>query len=370
MLLDDEQILLQESANGHISRVSPIDAYRTWRDKKTDQHDAALWSSFVEMGWSGLLVPESHEGIGLGAVEAGLVSIELGRHLTISPYLSNALSTIALSRCANDALKTAMLPAMASGEKLVAFACDDRSRHDPAAPGIAAEIEQGNGLTVSGTAQYVLDGMAADSVILYAISDADEVLLLVNTDDPALSRVSADLVDGRPAARVILDKAQITDTNILATGEMARGIVEEVLAYGRALLAAELLGAAESAFSMTTGYLKERKQFGMHIGSFQALQHRASILYTELEAMGGLVMGALFALAEGDEKAHLLAIAAKAKSNAAALLAAQESLQMHGGIGMTDEHDIGLFLKRIRVASLLFGDVHQLRSEYAKRAGY
>ena len=136
------------------------------------------------------------------------------------------------------------------------------------------------------------------------------------------------------------------------------------------MVASELVGCAEQALHLTVDYLKQRKQFGVPLGSFQALQHRCAILLTEVELAKSLALTALAALASGDANADKLVVAAKSKANDAAILAGQEGIQLHGGIGMTDEHDIGLYLKRIRTASLTLGDSHQMKAAYASMNGF
>ncbi len=372
MLFTEDQEMILDAANGHLERNAPVSTFRKLRDENQDAYSENLWTSLVEMGWSAILIPDEFDGLGFSAVEAGIVAQELGKRLTVSPFISSAvLSTVAITNSDNETLKARLLPALAAGETKAAFACDQGSRHDTSLPGIACEVESSDdGFTVS-TTIGIVDGMAsADNLIAYLSIDGEAVLACIDTTAEGIGFEALRMIDARSAARVTLNSVKLSENDILARGEDARSAASAAVTYGRAVLAAEMVGCASQALHLTVEYLKERKQFGVPVGSFQALQHRCAILHTEVELAKSIVSSALAALATGSSDAEKLVVAAKSKANDAAILAAQEGVQLHGGIGMTDEHDIGLFLKRIRTASLTLGDSHQMKSLFATLRGY
>ena len=377
LILNDDQTLLRESARGFIAEHAPVSALRALRDSRDpDGISRALWKSFADMGFTGILVPEAHGGLGLGHVEAGVVMEEIGRNLTASPFLSTALmGASALSRIGGEAAQAQWLPKVVAGEAIVALAVDEGAKHDPARTATRAE-RSGNGFRLNGAKAMVVDGHLADLLIVAARSAGRPgerqglTLFLIDPKAKGLSIERTVMVDAHNAARITLDNVEVDADAVLGEVDGAFEPLEGVLNVGRAALAAEATGLADEAFSRTLAYLSERRQFGQPIGSFQALQHRAAHLFTELEIAKAAVLKALQTLDQSYDAAGPIVAIAKAKAGQASTLAVQEAVQMHGGVGMTDAFDIGLFMKRARVAQELFGDSNFHAERLARLGGY
>ncbi len=377
LVLNDEQRMVKDSADGFFASEAPVSQLRKLRDEKhADGFDRGLWAKMAEMGFAGVAIPEQFGGAGLGMVAAGLIQEAIGRNLSLSPFLSSAvLGATVIARGGSEEQKAALLPKMAAAELIVALACDEAARHTPAHVATRAEAA-GNGFRLSGTKTFVLDGHVADKLIVAArTSDAEDeavgiTLFLV---DPKLAGVSVSrkiLVDSRNAAIVVLDGCQVDGADVI--GEVGGGytLLEAALDAGRACLAAEMLGVAAQSFATTVDYLKQREQFGQKIGSFQALQHRAAHLFCEVELARSATLRALQALDAGEDRAPFYVSLAKAKAGEVAKLATNEAVQMHGGIGMTDDYDIGFFMKRARAAGETFGDTAFHGDRLATLMGY
>ena len=363
LILTEEQMMVRDNARAFLADKAPVAHLRKLRDTRdADGFSPSLWKAFAEMGFCGLLLPESLGGSGLGYVEGGVIMEEIGRNLTPTPFLSTALlGATALLRDGNGARNKELLPKLAAGDLLLALAVDERSKHAPSATALKAE-RSGNGFALSGEKCFVVDGHVADLFIVAARSagapgETDGLtLFLVAANANRIDIERTVMVDAHNAARIRLDRVEVDADAVI--GEVDRGwpLLEGLLNVGRAAVAAELTGLGEEAFVRTLGYLKQRRQFGQPIGSFQALQHRAAHLFTELEITQAAVLKALQTLDSDFDRAAPVASVAKARAGASATLAVQEAVQMHGGIGMTDELDIGLFMKRARVGQELFGD--------------
>ncbi len=377
LVLTEEQEMLRESARGFLDEKAPVSALRKLRDESNaDGFDRGLWKEMAEMGWAGILVDEAHGGADFGFVGAGLIAEEMGRTLSASPFLSTSiLAATALKKIAGDAQQQEHLPKIAAGEALFALAVDEGAKHRPAATAMQAE-KHGNGFKLSGSKTFVADGAVADKIIVAARSAGAPgekeglTLFLVDAAAGGLEKERTVMVDSRGYARLDFNGVEATGDDVLGEVDNGYEALEGVLSAGRAGLAAELSGAAQQAFAMTTDYLKERKQFGTEIGTFQALQHRAAHLYSELELVKSAVLKALQDLDAMYGAAGLSCSLAKAKAGEVAKLASQEAVQMHGGIGMTDEYDIGFYMKRIRAAQEMFGDAAFHADRFAKLRGY
>jgi len=363
LVLNDEQRMVKDSADGFFASEGPVAQLRKLRDSKDpDGFDRGVWAKMAEMGFAGVAIPEQFGGAGLGMVAAGLIQEAIGRNLTLSPFLSSAIvAATAIAKGGSEDQKVALLPKMASAEIIVALAADESPRHAPHHVATRAE-PSGNGFRLSGAKPFVLDGHVADKLIVAArTSGADDdvagiTLFLV---DPRATGVSIDrrtMVDSRNAADVTLDGVQVDGADVLGTVGEGFTTLEAALNAGRACLAAEMLGVSAQSFETTVDYLKQRDQFGQKIGSFQALQHRAAHLFCEIELARSVTLKALSALDAGDMRAPFYVSLAKAKAGDVAKLATNEAVQMHGGIGMTDDYDIGFFMKRARAAGETFGD--------------
>ncbi|MEM7300709.1 MAG: acyl-CoA dehydrogenase [Pseudomonadota bacterium] len=377
LVLNEEQEMLREAASGFISESAPVAALRKLRDEEDETgFSRDLWSEMAQMGWAGIIVPEDHGGSEFGYVGAGLIAEEMGKNLTASPFLATSIMVAtALNRLGSDAQKQALLPKIADGSLVMALAIDERRKHRPSTITTKAE-KSGNGFRLSGSKTFVADGHVADQMVVAARTSGDDddrdgvSLFLVDAKTDGVATERTMMVDSRNAARIQFDGVQLSGDAVLGEVDDGRDGLNAILNAGRAGLSAEMLGAASQAFDITLDYIRERKQFGKEIGSFQALQHRASHLYTELEMARAITLQALQALDDDAPMAELAVSMAKAKVGRVATLAAQEGIQMHGGMGMTDAFDIGLYIKRIRVAQEMLGDVNYHSDAIGQALGY
>ncbi len=369
LILTEEQAMLAEAANGFMAEQAPVAHLRQLRDSKdADGVSRDLWKAFGEMGFAGVLIPEEHGGSALGAVEAGVVAQAIGRNLTPSPFLSTGvLAARALAEGGSDAQKADWLPRFAAGEAIAALALDEGAKHRPQKIETRAE-RSGNGWKLNGSKTMVVDGHIADVLIVAARTDDGLGLFLV---DPTSSGVNVErtaMVDAHNAARIDLKDVSVDADALLGSADGK--LLGLVLDLGESVVAAEMAGAAGAAFDVTMAYLRDRKQFGKAIGEFQALQHRAAHLYSELEITQAIIIKALQAIDAGSPDASMLASVAKARAGKSGELAVQEAVQMHGGVGMTDEFDVGLYMKRMRVGCELFGDWSHHAEQLARAQGY
>lgn len=372
LVLNEEQGMLRDSAQSFLSESAPTAHLRGLRDSRSDDgFDRALWAKFAELGFAGVLIPEAHGGIGLGVVEAGVIAEQLGRTLTPSPFLSTAvLSARALVKGGSQAQQAKLLPAMAAAKTVVAFAIDEHSKHRPSAIKTTATPD-GDGWRLDGAKTFVLDGHVAESLIVVArSSDAGLTLFLVDAKAAGVAIERTVMVDAHNAARITLEGVKVGAEAVIGPVDGGAALLDDVLDTGRAVVASLLLGIADESFGRTLGYLKERKQFDRIIGEFQALQHRAAELFTDIELGRALVLRALQAVEGDPAAAPRLVSAAKAQACTTANRAVREAVQMHGGMGMTDEFDMGLFMKRARVAQELLGDASFHADRFATLDGY
>lgn len=373
LYLNDEQTMLRESAQQFVAEAAPVSHMRALRDANdATGFSRDLWKQFAEMGFTGILIPESDGGLGLGHVEAGVVLEEIGRNLSPSPFLTTAVAAVAALK--GTAQRERWFPGILSGETVAALAIDERAKHGDAI-GMKAE-RSGNGFKLTGAKQFVAHGHVADLLIVAARTagapeDADGVTLFAVPKDAAnLTSDPQRLADASLAARMTFDGVDVDADAVIGEVDGGRAVLNALLGAGRTGAAAEMLGVGGGAMDMTVQYLKERKQFGVLIGSFQALQHRAAHLYSELEVARAAVLKAQQLLDAGDARADEAVSVAKAMAGMASTLAVQEGVQMHGGIGMTDEYDIGFYMKRGRVLAELFGDTNYHADALARAAGY
>lgn len=377
LVLTEEENMLRDAARGYLSSAAPVSQLRKLRDTENpDGFDRDTWKAMADMGWTGVLVPEDHGGVAMGHVAAGLLAEEMGRTLTASPFLSTAImGAAALTKYGSATQQQEWLPRIAGGGAITAVAVDEGRKHTPGT--IATKAERaGNGFRLSGQKVFVADATVADAILVAARTSGGEserdgiTLFLVPNDAKGLSSERKNMIDSRNAGTVALDNVEVNADAVIGEVDGGAEAIGHVLNAGRAGLSAEMSGSAQACLGGTVEYLKDRKQFGTVIGSFQALQHRAAHLYSEIELGKSIVLQALQTLDASPESADLLVTAAKAKMGQVAQLAAQEAVQMHGGIGMTDEHDIGFFIKRIRVAEAMLGDSNYHADQFARLRGY
>ncbi len=374
---DDDQAMLAETAAQFMSEEGAIGKQlRRWRDKECkDGFGHALWKQMAEMGFTGLLVSEADGGLGMGHVEAGIVLEEIGRNLTPSPFLTSSVMAAGALAQGSDDLKGRWLPGLIAGDSVFAVAVDEGPKHRPEQIATRAE-KSGNGFRLTGKKDFVVHGASADMIVVSArTSGADDdedgvTLFAVPKDAAGLGHNAVRLVDSSMASHITLDGVELDGDAVIGEVGGGRSVLNHVLDAGRAGAAAEGVGVARGSMDMTVDYLKQRKQFGKLIGEFQALQHRAAHLYSEIEIARAVTIKSQQLLDAGSERASLMVSVAKAKVGKAAGLAVKEGVQMHGGIGMTDEYDIGLYMKRDRTLAEFMGDVYYHADRVAKLSGY
>ncbi len=377
LYLNEEQTMLRDTAKDFVAEHAPVAHLRALRDANdATGFSRDLWKQFAEIGLNGILVPEAQGGLGLGHIEAGVVLEEIGRNLSPSPFLATAVAAVEALK--GSAQADRWFPGIVSGETIAALAIDESAKHRDR---IAMTAERsGNGFRLTGTKQFVTHGHVADLVIVAARTagspdDAEGVTLFaVPRDAAGLAASPERLADSSLASRMTFDGVEVDADAVIGEVDAGRDPLGRLLRAGRTGAAAELLGVGGGAMDMTVGYLKERKQFGVAIGSFQALQHRAAHLYSEMEVARAAVLKAqqwLDTGADADAETVDGAVSiAKAITGMATTLSVQEGIQMHGGIGMTDEYDIGFYMKRARVLAEMFGDVGFHADRLARAAGY
>ena len=375
MTLTDDQRMLADTVAPFMADEGAIKKQlRHWRDIGCkDGFGHGLWKQFAELGLTGILIPEAQGGAGLGQVEAGLVLEEIGRNLTPSPFLTTSIA--AVRALEGSAQAERWFPGIVAGETVAALAIDEGRHHDPAAISLEAK-RSGNGFSLSGAKQFVVQGASADVILVAArtAGSAGETqgltLFAVERGVKGLALDNVALADASKAARIAFDNVEVDADSVVGEVDGGWASLSRALNAGRAGAASELVGVAAGASEMTFEYLKQRKQFGKVIGEYQVLQHRAAHLYGEIEIARAVALKAAQLLDTGDPRAELLVSAAKAKAAKSAALAVQEGVQMHGGIGMTDEHDIGLYMKREAVLSELLGGPRYHANCVAELSGY
>lgn len=374
---DDDQAMLAETASQFMADEGAIaKQLRHWRDTNCkDGFGHALWKQFAEMGFTGILVSEEDGGMGMGHVEAGIVLEEIGRNLTPSPFLTSAVVAASALGGASAELRGRYLPGLLSGDSVFAVAIDEGPKHRPERIACRAE-KAGNGFRLSGNKDFVIHGASAQMLVVAARTagaddDSDGITLFaVPADAAGINHESVRLVDSSMATHTRFDGVELDGDAVIGEVDGGREVLNRMLMAGRVGSAAEGVGVARGAMDMTITYLKQRKQFGKLIGEFQALQHRASHLYSEVEIARAVVIKAQQLLDAGSEKADLMSSVAKAKVARAAGLSVKEAVQMHGGIGMTDEYDVGLYMKRDRALQEFMGDAYYHAGRVAELSGY
>jgi len=371
-ILSEEEQMLRDSAQAFLTEKSPVSELRRLRDEGCkDGFRHSVWKEMADMGWNGIIIPEEYGGVDMGYTAAGIILQEMGKTLAATPFLaSSILCATALRYGGTDGQKSTHLPGIAAGEKVYALAVDEKARHN------AKHIEtratkDGNGFRLSGQKRFVVCGNGADMLIVAARMDDESIgLFLVDPEIDGVERTLRRSVDSHAPANINFDDVKLDGDALLSETDDGSALLDLVLDSGRACLAAEQLGLAEEAFSRTLDYIKERDQFGQKIGSFQGLQHRAAHLLTEVEMTQSLVVKALRQLDEEPTQAPLWIAAAKAKATKVSRLSSSEAIQMHGGVGMTDEYEIGFFYKRAQAAGEFLGDDAWGTARVAELSGF
>lgn len=375
LILNEEQELLRDSARDFLTELSPVSSLRTLRDSG-EVWSPELWTEMAEMGWPGIVIPEQYGGLEFGFVGAGLLAEEGGRMLATSPFLSSALVCSSLVEGLGDEdQRSRILPAIASGELILSLAVSEKGVSSPEYAKLAAKSE-GDGFVLEGSKSFVLDGSYAHKFLVVArvsgeAGDPDGLgLFLVDRDAEGLEINAPGNVDNHGTANLVCNDVHVHGDAQLGQPGQVWPQLERALDIGTACTSAELLGIAEESFRRTVEYLKERKQFGVLIGSFQALQFRCADLFSELQLCRSAILAALEAIDHAKADQSMLASLAKVKCGKTAQLAVNEAVQMHGGIGMTDEYDIGFFMKRAAAARQEYGDEYYHTDRFARLRGF
>ena len=378
LVLTEDQELLAQTARDFVRANSPISRLRALLDAQDSVgFSRDMWQEMAQLGWAGILIPEEYGGAGMGLADLAVVLEAVGRNLAPEPFLSTVLlGGQLLAHTGSPEQKQTWLPGIATGEKILALAYQEaRSRYDLNRVSTRAAAE-GDAWRLSGEKIQVLDGQSADALIVSARtagedSDQDGVtLFLLAPDTPGVAIVPQTRVDNRAAALVTLDGVKISAESVIGTVGHGFQTLSHIVDLATVGLCAEMLGGMSQIFDDTLAYLKTREQFGVVIGSFQALKHRAAKVFMEIELCRSAVMAAANAADADESDLALLVSLAKARCSDAFILATNEGVQMHGGIGMTDEHDAGLYMKRARAAEMTFGDAAWHRERWARLRDY
>ena len=366
LVLTEEQQMLKDAAVGFFAKSAPITSFRALRDADDETGYApSLWQEMIEMGFTSLMLSEDEGGTGFGVTGAGIVAEAMATTLTPSPFVSSSVTAVSLLKKTGSAL----LESVASGEKIATLAVDETGHHGPAATTTKAK-QDGDSWILNGFKTFVPDGHIADHIIVLARTgkgDDDLGLFVVNKGARGLIIDRTAMADSRNWAKVTLENVSAT---ALTEPNGGMKVLTPVLDVANIVLSAELLGLSEAAFAMTMDYLKERKQFGTTIGKFQALQHRSAHLFSELSVTRSAILKAMQMADISEADLSIFASVAKARACKTAELATNEAIQMHGGIGMTDEYDVGFFIKRARAVQNLYGGYNYHLDRYATLGGY
>ncbi len=377
LVLNEEQQSLKDIAKEFLQKNAPVTHFREIRDTESELgYDPDLWKQMVDLGWSGILVPEEYGGFDFGMVGMGSILEEMGKMLTPSPLFSTGvLGASLISLGGNDKQKQTYLPQIVDGSITTALALEEGNRHSPLSINTEGK-KDGKNFTLTGNKSFVIDGHSSNLLIVAARTsgtDKDSSGITLFLVDPGLDGVEVNktsMVDSRNSANITLNKVNVSIDNVLGEENNGAALLDEVLDRAQIAISAEMLGNASQAFDITLEYLKERKQFGAVIGSFQALQHRAAEMYSELELTKSSVIAACVATDEKSNDLRRMASLAKFKAGETNHLITNEAVQMHGGVGVTDEYDVGLYLKRARVTEQIFGNTEYHLERYASLSEY
>ncbi|HEY1258363.1 MAG TPA: acyl-CoA dehydrogenase family protein [Stellaceae bacterium] len=374
--LSEEQRLLKDSVERLLADRYGF-AQRRGYLAEPDGWSRALWRQYAELGLLGLPFAEEYGGFGGGAVETMLVMEAFGRVLALEPYLASVvLCGTALRLAGNDAQKTSLLPLVAEGGLTLAFAHGERQARYDLADVLTTATHGRHGWTLDGAKSVVVHGDAADRLIVSAriSGERDDPeglgLFLVDARANGVARRAYPMRDGTRAAEIALSAVEIGDGDVLGEPGRALPVIERVVEAGIAAIAGEAVGAMEAMHAMTLEYLKTRQQFGKPIGQNQALQHRAAEMLIALEQGRSMAMLATLSVDEPDapERARSISMA-KVGIGHAARFVSQNAVQLHGGIGMTEEYAVGHYFRRCMVIEHMFGDTAHHLSRIAAEIG-
>jgi len=377
LVLTEEQQFLKDTAQQFARDKTPVEHFRKLRDANDQQKwSQDIWMEMVELGWSSILIPEEYGGSEFGVSGLCVVLQELGKTLTPSPlFATGVLGVSAINALGSDQQKKDLFSGILDGSITTALAIDEKPHHNPSEITTSAK-KDGDKYLINGKKIFVIDGASASHIIVITRTSGNEdsieglTAFVIPSNSSGLKISSLSLADSRNYAAVEFDNLEVSMDSLLGEEGAASGALESILDHGRIAMAAEMLGMTEEAFEITNNYLKERKQFGVLIGSFQALQHRAAKMFCEIELSKSTILAAMFAADSNSNDLGRLASLAKFQVGETLHEVSNESVQMHGGIGVTDEYDIGLYLKRARVAEQIFGSADFHQNRYADISGF
>jgi len=377
LILTEEQQFLKDTAQSFARDKTPVTHFREIRDSENiNCWDDATWKEMVDLGWSGILVPEQFGGSEFGMAGISVIMQELGKTLTPSPILATSVLGVAtINMLGSEEQKSNYLPKIVSGEVTTALAIDEGNHHNPFNVETTAKLD-GDHWILNGKKVFVIDGASADTILIVARTSGKTgesngiSVFAVDKDSAELNIAKISTADSRNYANIEMSDLKLEQKALLGEQDLAGETLEKILDLGRIAISAEMLGNTEEAFEVTVNYLKERKQFGVQIGSFQALQHRAAKMFCEIELTKSAVIAAMHAADENSNELERLSSLAKFQAGETLHLVSNEAIQMHGGIGVTDEYDIGFYLKRARVAEQIFGTSEFHQARYASISGF
>ncbi len=372
MFMSEELQQLSETAQGLAKEFAGPKAFRDLRAANPAEGvDLPFWNRMAELGWLGIAIPEALGGYDMGTAAVVSVADALGANLASTPFATTAVfAARALSAGAAGGVGTDRLPPIAEGRAIYAIAIDEGPRHRGLDGIEMTATPDGDGFVLFGAKRNVLDFDAAQSLLVVARAEAGLTAFAVPKETVGVSATTTTQLDVRRASTIGFEGVRVDGTHVVGSVGDGEGVVAAALETARLAVAAEMLGAAKAVFDMTVEYMRDRKQFGVPIGSFQALQHRAAHVHTELTIAGAAVRRAASHLTTNDVDAPAAVAAAKSKVGRVAILAANEAIQMHGGVGVTDEFDVGLYVKRIRTLENLFGDRLYHGDRFARLRGF
>jgi alkylation response protein AidB-like acyl-CoA dehydrogenase len=377
LALTEDQTFLSRTALDFVAEHAPVTKLRKLRDERDERgYSRDTYQKMAALGWTGIPFSEADGGLGMGLAELVLVTEALGRTLALEPIIPSVLAGRALALAGSPAQKAEWLAPLIAGDKVLALAhTAHKGRYDITRVPFHAQ-RAGAGYKLTGQSVSVWAGQLADGYVVAARTSGKDLerdgisLFVLPADARGLKTQRQTRIDSVNVAQLTLEAVELSDASLLGAAGEAHGVLSRVIDEGTVALCGEMLGGMSEAFDKTRNYLRERRQFGVAIGSFQALKHRAARLYIELELSRSAVMAAARAIDDNSADAALLVSVAKARLSDAYCLVANEAVQMHGGIGMTDEHDIGFYLKRARACELTFGDASYHRERFAALSGY
>ena len=372
LIINEEQKMLKESTKEFLDSKSPLSSMRNLRDNNFQTYNKDLWVEMVEMGWTSLTIPEKYNGLNFGYVGLGQVLEEMGRKLTVSPIISTVLmSSTLINLSKNEILKTKLFQEIMNGSKLLTLAHEEGKHHNSNSLDTLISKEE-DFFVLNGKKNFVIDGSISDYLIVSAKdeSGSNTLIVLVDADTNGIKFNHKVHMDSRTYSDITFNNVKIEKDNFLSSNGDGFSIMDKTFDIARIGLASEMLGSVQEAFEITMAYLKEREQFGVKIGSFQALQHRSALMFGEIELCKSIVLKALQSIDSNDSNLSKQASLAKAKLGLVFKLVSNEAVQMHGGIGVTDDADIGFFLKRARVVQRILGDSNYHLDRLAKINNY